>query len=81
MFYLQRCCKREESPRSSYIDYSMLRGLTRPKKPSQVRYRNLVATLQIHLCLKPLVIAKRFRFNKKEQAGGETILDYVAALR
>ncbi|XP_062620772.1 uncharacterized protein K02A2.6-like [Saccostrea cucullata] len=61
--------------------YSLLRGLTRPKKPSEVSYGDLVATLRKHLCPKPLVIAERFRFHKREQAEGETILDYVAALR
>lgn len=61
--------------------YFLLRGLTRPKKPSEVSYGNLVATLQKHLSPKPLVIAERFRFNKREQAEAEAILDYVEALR
>ena len=61
--------------------YSLLRGLTRPKKPAEVSYGDLVATLRKHLCPKPLVIAERFRFHKREQEDGENILDYVAALR
>lgn len=48
--------------------YSLLRGLTRPKKLSEVSYEDLVATLRKHLCPKPLVIAERFLFHKREQA-------------
>lgn len=58
--------------------YSLLRGLTRPKKPAEVSYGDLVATLRKHLCPKPLVIAERFRFHKREQEDGENILRYVA---
>ena len=34
-----------------------------------------------HLCLKPLVIAERFRFFKRQQAVGESVLEYCAVLQ
>lgn len=61
--------------------YSLLRGLTAPRKPSEESYDDLVRVLQGHLCPKPLVIAERFRFHKREQREGETIREYIAALR
>ena len=76
--------RQKESNRFTYVDWwkhLLLRGLTRPKKPAEVSYGDLVAALRKHLCPKPLVIVERFRFHKREQEDYENILDYVAALR
>ncbi|KAK3100621.1 hypothetical protein FSP39_022706 [Pinctada imbricata] len=61
--------------------YQLLRNLTAPRKPSEETYDDLVRKLREHLCRKPLVIAERFRFHKREQGGGETVREYIAALR
>ena len=61
--------------------YSLLRGLTAPEKPATKTYDVLVGTLKNHLNPKPLVIAERFRFHKREQREGENIREYLAAIR
>ncbi|XP_033740319.1 uncharacterized protein K02A2.6-like [Pecten maximus] len=61
--------------------YSLLRGLTAPKKPSEEGLDRLVALLKEHFSPKPLVIAERFRFHKQDQREGETIREYLAAIR
>ncbi|KAL5018941.1 hypothetical protein ScPMuIL_004663 [Solemya velum] len=60
--------------------YSLLRGLTAPKKPHEETYANIVQKLKTHLCPKPLVIAERFRFHKREQKPDESVREYIAAL-
>lgn len=61
--------------------YGLLRSLTSPLKPSEKTYDELCALLKEHLSPKPLLIAERFRFHKRNQATGESINDYVATLR
>ncbi|XP_069129175.1 uncharacterized protein [Argopecten irradians] len=61
--------------------YALLRGLTAPKKPSEETFDRLVALLKEHYNPKPLVIAERFRFHKREQREGETIREYIAEIR
>ena len=59
----------------------MLRSLTAPHKPSEKSYANIVEILSAHLSPKPLVIAERFRFHKRDQREGETISIFVADIR
>jgi len=61
--------------------YSLLRNLTSPDKPSAKSYDDLVTILTTHLAPKPLVIAERFRFHKRDQKRGESISEYVAELK
>ena len=61
--------------------YSLLRNLTSPDKPSTKGYADLVKLLKDHLSPKPLVIAERFRFHKRNQREGETLTHYIAELR
>ena len=61
--------------------YCLLRSLTSPAKPSEKTYKELCDLLSTHLSPKPLIIAERFRFHKRNQATGECIKDYVATLR
>ena len=61
--------------------YSLLRNLTMPAEPSTKTYDEIVTLLNDHLLPKPLVIAERFRFHKRDQKEGETITVYVAELR
>ena len=61
--------------------YSLLRNLTSPNKPSEKDYATLVKLLKDHLSPKPLIIAERFRFHKRNQREGETVTQYIAELR
>ncbi len=47
--------------------YSLLRTLTSPHKPSSKSFEQIVAIVQGHLSPKPLLIAERFRFHKRDQ--------------
>ena len=61
--------------------YTLLRDLLAPEKPATKSFQQIVTTLQEHLSPKPLEIAERVRFYKKNQHEGESILSYVAELR
>jgi hypothetical protein len=61
--------------------HGILRDLTAPARPSTKTFDVLVGLLKDHLCPKPLLIAKRFRFHKRDQNEGETVREYVAQLR
>ncbi|XP_052242311.1 uncharacterized protein K02A2.6-like [Dreissena polymorpha] len=56
------------------------RILTSPAKPSEKTYKELCDLLSTHLSPKPLIMAERFRFHKRNQATGKCIKDYVATL-
>ena len=61
--------------------YSLLRNLTSPEDPATKGFDALVKLLDNHLSPKLLVIAECFRFHKRDQKDGESILVYVAELR
>ncbi|KAL0147462.1 hypothetical protein M9458_057225, partial [Cirrhinus mrigala] len=61
--------------------YALLRSLTAPVKPADVSFDNIVKTMQDHLAPKPLLIAERFRFHKRNQNEGESIAAYIAELK
>lgn len=61
--------------------YGLLRSLIAPEKPGEMDYDNIVGALQAHFAPKPLVIAERFRFHKRNQGEGETVAQYVAVLK
>ncbi|XP_048123490.1 uncharacterized protein LOC125310268 [Alosa alosa] len=61
--------------------YGLLRSLLAPDKPSSKTYKDLVDTLDGHFSPKPIVIAERFKFHKRNQEEGETIAQYVAVLK
>lgn len=52
--------------------YGLLCDLTAPVKPASRTFADLVAIWQAHLSPKPLVIAERFRFHKRDQREGES---------
>ncbi|PFX27500.1 Uncharacterized protein K02A2.6 [Stylophora pistillata] len=58
--------------------YGLLRNLSAPVKPSSLSLITIVETLQKHLSPKPLLIAERFCFHKRNQLEGETISTYIA---
>ena len=61
--------------------YSLLRNLVAPAKPADKKFSDLVQAMKDHLNPKPLVIAERFKFHKRDQKEGESIAQYTAALR
>ena len=61
--------------------YTLLRDLLTPDKPATKSFQEIVTTLQQHLSPKPLEIAERFRFYKRNQSEGETVLTYMADLK
>lgn len=61
--------------------YSLLRNLTAPAKPATMKYEDIVEVMQSHLSPKPLLIAERFRFHKRNQTKEETVVAYVAELK
>lgn len=61
--------------------YSLLSSLVAPAKPATRTYDELVATLKDHLKPKPLVIAERFKFHRRNQGETETVAEYMAELR
>ena len=52
-----------------------------PDDPATKGYDGIVKSLDNHLSTKPLVIAERFRFHKRDQKEGESVPVYVAELR
>ena len=61
--------------------YSLLRNLTTPDDPATKGLDDIVKLLENRLSPKPLVIAERFRFHKRDQHEGESVTVYVAELR
>ncbi|KAL6455440.1 hypothetical protein MHYP_G00004880 [Metynnis hypsauchen] len=61
--------------------FTLLRSLVQPAKPGEKSYADIVSTLGSHFSPKPLVIAERFRFHKRNQEEGESVMVFVAALK
>lgn len=61
--------------------YNLLRSLIVPAKPSDKTFTEITELLQKHLNPKPLVIAERFRFHKRNQLKTESVSEYMAELR
>lgn len=61
--------------------FNLLRSLLQPSKPGNKSFTESVHTLTKHFSLKPLVIAERFRFHKRNQEEGESVTMFVASLR
>ena len=60
--------------------YALLRDLCSPTLPSAKNYTELTIILSQHLNPKPLVIAERFKFHKRDQLPSESVAQYVASL-
>uniref|UniRef100_A0AAQ4QCI8 CCHC-type domain-containing protein n=1 Tax=Gasterosteus aculeatus aculeatus TaxID=481459 RepID=A0AAQ4QCI8_GASAC len=61
--------------------FNLLRSLVTPEKPGDRSYEEIVGTLKAHYSPKPLIIAERFRFHKRNQEEGESISQFVAVLK
>ena len=61
--------------------YRLLRNLLAPASPKDKSFKEIVDTLKAHFEPKPLVIAERFHFHRRNQNSGESVAMYVAELR
>ena len=61
--------------------YELLRTLVHPQVPATLELEDLLATLKAHFSSHPLVIAKRFKFCHRSQRDGESVVEFLAALR
>ena len=52
-----------------------------PPKPGEKNYQQIVEVLSKRLTPKRITIAERYKFSKRDQLNGESINNYVAALR
>ena len=61
--------------------YKLLANLSAPKKPGELRFKDICDTLKKHFSPQPIKIAERYRFYNRKQAEGESAADYLAQLR
>lgn len=61
--------------------YKLLRSLLSPVKPTDKTYEELVKKLTEHYSPIPSEVMQRFRFNSRSRKTGESVADYLAALR
>ena len=61
--------------------YALLKNLLAPSKPSEKSFQDLSKILSDYYEPEPLIIAERFKFNKREQKDGESMQEFYAALR
>lgn len=61
--------------------YELLVNLCTPSKPTDKTFRELANILETHLQPKPSILAERYKFRHRKQSDGESILNYVAALK
>ena len=61
--------------------YALLRDLIAPDHPKDKSFKQIVEALQALFEPKPLVIAERFNFHRRDQLPRETVAGYIAELR
>lgn len=61
--------------------YKLLKDLLAPNTPAQSTYADVVRTLSDHYSPRPLVIAERYKFYRRNQEPGESISQFIAAIR
>ena len=61
--------------------YKIVRNLVAPASPKDKTYAELKDALSAHFSPKPLVIAERYCFHKRDQLPRQSIATYVAELR
>ncbi|XP_064465302.1 uncharacterized protein K02A2.6-like [Ornithodoros turicata] len=61
--------------------YSLLRDLLKPAAPQDKSLDEVLEVLGKHYCPKPSEVVQRFRFNSRVRTKGESVSDFVAALK
>ena len=78
---------KEEKRRSVFLSivggavYNLLRNLLAPVTPKDAQLQDIIAVLKAHYEPKPIVIAERFHFHRRQQLPGESVAKYIAELR
>jgi len=62
-------------------EYGLLKNLIAPQKVSDVSYEDVTSALSLHFKPKPILIAERFRFYKRQQKQDETVAEYILVLK
>ena len=60
--------------------YRLLRDITSPVKPAEQPLDTLIKALTDYLNPKPIIIAERFKFHRRDQREDESIVQYLTAL-
>ena len=61
--------------------HELLKGIVAAAKPSELKLEEVVEHLNKHYDPKPLVIAERFKFHKRNQQADESLAEYCAAFQ
>lgn len=61
--------------------FTLVRDLLSPKDPATCTYADIVKALTSHYKPKVIVIYERFKFYSRSQKQGESIADYIAAIK
>ena len=61
--------------------YRLIRNLVSPKKPTELKFSEIVENVRKHHDPKPSVIVQCYRFNSLNHWSGESVAAYVAELR
>ena len=61
--------------------YALLTSLLSPAKPRSKTFEQITTVLKAHFEPKPITIAERFHFHRRQQGENENIAEYVAELR
>ena len=61
--------------------YQLLKNLTAPQLPKEKTYKELTEILENHFRPKVNITTERYRFQSRKQGSGESIHDYVSALK
>ncbi len=61
--------------------FQLLRSLVQPQTPSELSYDELVQVMKEHYQPKPSAIVQRYKFYSRNREEGESISDYIAALK
>ena len=61
--------------------YGLLHNLMAPDNPKDKSFETITGVLKAHFEPKPLIIAQRFHFHRRDQAPGESVAEYLAELR
>ena len=64
-----------------YQSVDIVKKYSGTRKPATKDYSQLVEAMRSHLDPKPIVIAERFKFHRRNQREGESIAQYVAELQ
>ncbi len=61
--------------------YHLIRSLAAPTKPSEKSFEELVELMRKHYNPRPSAIVQRYKFHTRVCQAGESIADYLAAMR